>query len=340
MTLAAAGPSAYWYLTRATGVVALLLLTAAGAARRPRFEQAGAAPRWPRFVVSGLHRNVTLLGFLSSSCTCLTTVLDGYTPIGAARRRPPVRIELPACLARARRRRVRPSARTDRDQPPAGAGRPARVEARPLAGVRVVAGRARARVRHWQRREGGLVRPPRTRFGRDRRASRALACRRGARGVCGRPPRRRAGRARHPRRDRRLGDRRAARLRLGPPGRHACPPARGARVDDDVHRAGAATLVTGYAIPGATTGAVLDLLADPDGLVTVGLDASAAGGSRGMLHVTLRGVPLENGGIQMTASQVSFGPAARQAPIPAKSSRSRANGSSPRFRTRKDMPST
>ena len=46
----------------------------------------------------------------------------------------------------------------------------------------------------------------------------------------------------------------------------------------------------------------------PDGLVTVGLDASAAGGSRGLLHISLRGVPLENGGIQMTGSQVGFGP--------------------------------
>jgi hypothetical protein len=49
-----------------------------------------------------------------------------------------------------------------------------------------------------------------------------------------------------------------------------------------------------------------------DGLVTVGLSASAAGGAKGLLHITLRGLPLEGGGVQMTGSSVSFGP--RQAP--------------------------
>ena len=49
-----------------------------------------------------------------------------------------------------------------------------------------------------------------------------------------------------------------------------------------------------------------------DGLVTVGLSATAGGGAKGLLHVVLRGVPLENGGVQMTGSRVSFGP--RQAP--------------------------
>ncbi|HSD81547.1 MAG TPA: hypothetical protein VLB47_12820, partial [Solirubrobacteraceae bacterium] len=49
-----------------------------------------------------------------------------------------------------------------------------------------------------------------------------------------------------------------------------------------------------------------------DGLVTVGMSATAAGGAKGLLHVVLRGVPLENGGVQMTGSRVSFGP--RQAP--------------------------
>ena len=48
---AARGPSALWYLTRGTGVVSLLLLTAvvclgvAGVRRLPR-------PAWPRFLVA------------------------------------------------------------------------------------------------------------------------------------------------------------------------------------------------------------------------------------------------------------------------------------------------
>jgi len=45
-----------------------------------------------------------------------------------------------------------------------------------------------------------------------------------------------------------------------------------------------------------------------DGLVTVGLNGTAAGGAKGLLQVTLRGLPLENGGVQMTGSSVSFGP--------------------------------
>ena len=41
-----------------------------------------ATPRWPRFVVSGLHRNVTLLALAFVGVHVLTTVLDGYAPIG------------------------------------------------------------------------------------------------------------------------------------------------------------------------------------------------------------------------------------------------------------------
>ena len=49
LPLGAAGPSAYWYLTRGTGAVALLLLTASvvlGVLGSQRF---AVAPRWPRF---------------------------------------------------------------------------------------------------------------------------------------------------------------------------------------------------------------------------------------------------------------------------------------------------
>ncbi len=81
LTLAAGGPSAYWYLTRGTGLVALLLLTA-GVVLGVLTSTRWASPRWPRFVVSGLHRNVTLLGLAFVLVHVLTTILDGYTPIG------------------------------------------------------------------------------------------------------------------------------------------------------------------------------------------------------------------------------------------------------------------
>lgn len=82
MTLAAAGNgTTYWYLTRSLGVGALVLLTASVAlgvlsAVRWRSE------RWPRFVTTGLHRNLTLLAICFVAGHVVTTVADGYTPIG------------------------------------------------------------------------------------------------------------------------------------------------------------------------------------------------------------------------------------------------------------------
>ena len=53
-------PSAYWYLARGTGAVALVLLTASvvlGILGSVRFT----APRWPRFAIDAVHRDVSLL---------------------------------------------------------------------------------------------------------------------------------------------------------------------------------------------------------------------------------------------------------------------------------------
>jgi methionine sulfoxide reductase heme-binding subunit len=78
--LAAAGPSTYWYLTRSTGAVALLLLTLAvalGVADVQRWS----TPRWPRFVVDSLHRNVSLLAMAFLALHILTSVLDSFAPI-------------------------------------------------------------------------------------------------------------------------------------------------------------------------------------------------------------------------------------------------------------------
>ena len=77
---AAAGPSVYWYLTRSTGAVALLLLTLAialGVADVQRWSTA----RWPRFVVDGLHRNISLLAMAFLVAHILTSVLDSFAPI-------------------------------------------------------------------------------------------------------------------------------------------------------------------------------------------------------------------------------------------------------------------
>ncbi len=76
-----AGPSPLWYLTRATGVMALVLLTATvvlGVAGTARF----ATPRWPRVITAQLHRNLSLLAVAFVAAHVLTTVLDSYAPIG------------------------------------------------------------------------------------------------------------------------------------------------------------------------------------------------------------------------------------------------------------------
>jgi methionine sulfoxide reductase heme-binding subunit len=80
VSLAAAGPSVYWYLTRSTGAVALLLLTfaiALGVVDVRRFS----TPRWPRFIVDSLHRNVSLLAMVFLALHIVTSVLDTFAPI-------------------------------------------------------------------------------------------------------------------------------------------------------------------------------------------------------------------------------------------------------------------
>jgi methionine sulfoxide reductase heme-binding subunit len=80
LPLAASGSSLYWYLTRSTGAVALLLLTlsiALGVVDVRRWS----TPRWPRFVVDSLHRNVSLLALCFLVLHILTSVLDSFAPI-------------------------------------------------------------------------------------------------------------------------------------------------------------------------------------------------------------------------------------------------------------------
>jgi hypothetical protein len=74
------GPSAYWYLARGTGAVALVLLTGSvvlGIMGSVRF----AAPRWPRFAIDALHRDLSLLVLVVLAIHIVTSVLDGFAPI-------------------------------------------------------------------------------------------------------------------------------------------------------------------------------------------------------------------------------------------------------------------
>jgi sulfoxide reductase heme-binding subunit YedZ len=69
-----------WYVTRATGLVTLTLLTASvllGLLNAGRFR----GERWPRFLTQGLHANLSLLVLAFLTLHVTSTVLDTYTSI-------------------------------------------------------------------------------------------------------------------------------------------------------------------------------------------------------------------------------------------------------------------
>lgn len=69
-----------WYVTRATGIVALVLLTATvvlGVVGTARV----ASQRWPRLVTAGLHKNLALTSIALVAVHVVTTVLDSFVSI-------------------------------------------------------------------------------------------------------------------------------------------------------------------------------------------------------------------------------------------------------------------
>ena len=83
LTTATVGGKAFWYLTRASGLVSLVLLTATillGVVASVGWT----TERWPRFLSQDVHRNVSLLCLVFLGIHVSTTVLDGYVPIGVA----------------------------------------------------------------------------------------------------------------------------------------------------------------------------------------------------------------------------------------------------------------
>ncbi len=78
--VAAAGPSPLWYATRGSGVVTLVLLTAVvclGILTSVRWR----TERLPRFVVAGLHRNLTLLAVAFLAVHVATAIADTFAPL-------------------------------------------------------------------------------------------------------------------------------------------------------------------------------------------------------------------------------------------------------------------
>ena len=78
----ATATSPLWFATRATGLIALVLLTGTvvlGIMTSVRF----ASPAWPRFVTVSLHRNLSLLTITFTGLHVLTTVTDPFASISA-----------------------------------------------------------------------------------------------------------------------------------------------------------------------------------------------------------------------------------------------------------------
>ncbi|MGH3407806.1 MAG: ferric reductase-like transmembrane domain-containing protein, partial [Streptosporangiaceae bacterium] len=74
------GSSPLWYTTRATGLVAMVLLTismAFGLLSSVGYQR----PALPRFVTVGLHRNASLLALAFTAAHVITTVVDSYVNI-------------------------------------------------------------------------------------------------------------------------------------------------------------------------------------------------------------------------------------------------------------------
>jgi methionine sulfoxide reductase heme-binding subunit len=77
------GTTVFWYASRATGIVALLLLTAVFVLGILVNRQ-GRLPGLPRFAVTGLHRNFSLLAVVFIVVHVFTAVLDSFVSIPLA----------------------------------------------------------------------------------------------------------------------------------------------------------------------------------------------------------------------------------------------------------------
>ena len=70
-----------WYTTRGAGAVTLILLTAVvvlGVLSALRAQ----SPRWPRFLTTGLHRNLALVTIVFLALHIVTAVVDPFTHLG------------------------------------------------------------------------------------------------------------------------------------------------------------------------------------------------------------------------------------------------------------------
>jgi sulfoxide reductase heme-binding subunit YedZ len=77
------GSTALWYLTRAAGLVSLVLLSATVVLGTVA-SVGWTTDRWPRFLSQSVHRNLSLFSIALIGIHIVSTVGDGYVPIGLA----------------------------------------------------------------------------------------------------------------------------------------------------------------------------------------------------------------------------------------------------------------
>ena len=173
--LATVGGRADWYLTRATGVVCLVLLTLVvvlGVLDVRRFTPSG----MPRFVVGSLHREHRAPGDRVPRPARPRVGARRYASISLADAVIPFHGTYRPILARARRRRLGPARGHRPHEPAAAQGRPPRLARGALARLRLLARGPAARPRHGQRREKPLAAGHRRRV-RPHRAAGAMSWR-------------------------------------------------------------------------------------------------------------------------------------------------------------------
>lgn len=71
-----------WYTTRATGIIAFVLMTLSFALGIAATRRALASRAWPRFATQQLHRNLALVGVVALLVHIVTTVADSFVHVG------------------------------------------------------------------------------------------------------------------------------------------------------------------------------------------------------------------------------------------------------------------
>ena len=132
------GSTALWYLTRATGLVSLVLLSATVVLGTVA-SVGWTSDRWPRFLSQSLHRNLSLFCVALIGVHVVTTVGDGYVPIGLADAVHPVPLALSPDLGGTRGGGVRHALGRRDHQRAAPPHRRGCLAGSPLAGLRVLA---------------------------------------------------------------------------------------------------------------------------------------------------------------------------------------------------------